>query len=130
MANVKDPRLCAWLAWYFKRTSGRTRVFPGSRTQLVDTMRGSLCLLKIAPGTFSLGSFRVGGATEHCITEKNIGLLQFQGRWRNTQTLYHYIQVWMSQLGNARLSTDASLSVDEAATFFDDLGGPPEHLKN
>ena len=80
MANVKDPRLCAWLAWYFKRTGSRTRVFPGPRKQLVDTMRGALNLLKIAPGTFSLGSFRAGGATEHFISEKNLGLLQFQGR--------------------------------------------------
>ena len=92
---------------------------------LTNIMRECLTLLEIPPMTFTLSSFRAGGATAHFLEHENIGTLQFRGRWKSTATLYHYVSGSMAGMSEARLTPTASDAVNAANNFFTKLGPPP-----
>jgi hypothetical protein len=95
---------------------------------LTNIIRECLTLLEIPPMTFTLGSFRAGGATAHFLEQENLGTLQFRGRWKSTATLYHYVSVSMAAMSEARLTPTASHAVKAASDFFTKLGPPPHTL--
>ena len=48
--------------------------------------------LGLADCHFTLGSLRGGGATHSFRVHRNLGQLQYAGRWKRAETLKHYIQ--------------------------------------
>ena len=125
MSQAHCPKLAACLAWYFAGVKSETLLWPGSPTALVERMRASLSLLGIARELYSLGSFRAGGAAHRYLSEKNLPLLRFQGRWKVETTMFHYIQQSLATLGAAKLSLESRAAVDAAARFFERIPGPP-----
>ena len=51
-----------------------------------------LAVLGVPAKLFSLGSIRGGGATEDWIMRENLGRVQFRGRWKNPNSVQHYMQ--------------------------------------
>ena len=77
------------------------RIWPGSPEQLVRRLRKIWTLFVPNPRSFSLGSFRAGGATflfGHW--SEDLQRLSWRGRWRALPTLAHYVQ----ELGAARIA--------------------------
>ena len=77
------------------------RIWPGSPELLVRRLRKIWALFVPSPRTFSLGSFRAGGATflfGHW--SEDLQRLSWRGRWRALPTLAHYVQ----ELGAARIA--------------------------
>ncbi len=58
----------------------------------MGVMFRELCELVGVGGLYTLGSLRAGGATWFFMVGKDIGWLQFRGRWAVPGTLAHYLQ--------------------------------------
>ena len=92
----------------------------------MSEMRAVLEILKILACTCSLGSIRAGGTTRRYLIEANLPLLRFQGMCNVESTMFHYVQQYLSTLGEAKLAPSSRAGVQSASIFFLALPGPPK----
>jgi hypothetical protein len=71
MAQHHDALTCDWLQAFFERGGQNGKLFGGTAAVLTNTLREFLTLLEIPQMTFTLGSFRAGGATAHVLEHEN-----------------------------------------------------------
>ena len=74
---------------------------------------------------FTLSSFRAGGATHHFRMYRNLGQLQYHGRWKSSATLEHYLHEAYSALVMSQLPEVSKQLVEAARVFVPLLAQPP-----
>ena len=89
---IDVPELVHWCTWWTLGKSGNARFLPMGRRRWAQILAEGMEILDLAGCGFTLGSFRGGGACHHFKLNKNLGQLQFAGRWRRPETLRHYLQ--------------------------------------
>ena len=89
---VDSRELVEWCRWWTEGKKPKDRFLSLSRRRWAQILVESLEILHLDSCGFTLGSLRGGGACHHFKTQKNLGLLQFAGRWRRPETLRHYLQ--------------------------------------
>ena len=120
-----DHMLVDWLAWTLTSLSPDTLIMEGGRSALVQIFNQALTALDMQDLGITLASLRTGGATQHFIQYENIGKLQYLGRWRNAQTLEHYLQEAMAAHVDLALSQRSRARTEAARQIFLSLKGPP-----
>ena len=120
-----DERLDRWLAWWVRGCSPSTLVFSLTRYMWNKYFQQVLRMLGLDTCGFTLGSLRAGGATNHFRKFRNLGQLQFLGRWSSASTLQFYLQEAFSTHISSHFSAD---SLQQLNIFHDHkslLAGPP-----
>ena len=89
---VDSRELVEWCRWWTQGKKPKDRFLSLSRRRWSQLLVEGLEILDLSGCGFTLASLRGGGACHHFKTQKNLGLLQFAGRWRRPETLRHYLQ--------------------------------------
>ncbi|CAE7734383.1 unnamed protein product [Symbiodinium sp. CCMP2592] len=89
---IDSKELVAWCRWWTEGKGPKQRFLSPSRRRWSQVLVEALEILDLNSCGFTLSSMRGGGACHHFKTQKNLGLLQFAGRWRRPETLRHYLQ--------------------------------------
>lgn len=88
---TRDTTLVQWLRWFVDGKSSGRSLLGLSRYQLADCFSRVVKQLHLGECHYTLGSLRAGGATHHFRIHRNLGELQYLGRWRQASTLEHYL---------------------------------------
>ena len=86
-----DPAVVQWLVWWMAGVRGGRPVFNLSRYMLAKCFSEVASELGLNGCTYTLGSLRAGGATDHFQRHRNLGELQYLGRWKQASTLQFYL---------------------------------------
>lgn len=86
-----DSRLVRWLSWWLRDMRAGQLVLGISRYIFVKKFLECCSRVGLESCHYTLGSLRAGGATHHFQVHKNLGELQFLGRWSAASTLQHYL---------------------------------------
>ena len=89
--TCKDPALVRWLSWWMADLKPSDLLFGVSRYVLSRHFSRALALLGLDEVQYTLGSLRAGGCTDHFQRFRNLGELQFLGRWKQASTLQFYL---------------------------------------
>jgi hypothetical protein len=125
---VDDPSLLAWMSWDFEGMQPDDKLWPSSRQQMVKMLQEALRTLHMEGMNLTLGGLRAGGATYHFQVHRNLGTLQFLGRWRNATSMQHYLQEAVSALICINASEPCRSSVEACLKGFKLLIEPPSWL--
>ena len=104
-ALVEDPRAIAWLQWFCADLPSSAALVSDSSVKFRHVSTTLLQSLGISG--FTLASLRTGGATQQFKDHRNLGRLQYAGRWSNEKTVRHYLQEALSR----RISNQFSVNV-------------------
>ena len=102
-----------YLKWLYSLTAAG-RLFTSGQPKSGELFR----ILKIPAGTFTLRGLRGGMASETFRKTRNVGMLQFTGRWRKLTTMHCYLQEAAAALISAKLSVDSRDAVIAARDLF------------
>lgn len=86
-----DHALIRWLVWWTRDLTVSSSLFNLSRHMLVNHFKLLTDELGLAPCNYTLSSLRAGGATDHFQRNRNLGELQYLGRWKQPSTLQYYL---------------------------------------
>ena len=86
-----DPALVRWLCWWIHGLADGRPLFNISRYQLNKCFKSLAGDLGLDECGYTLGSLRAGGATDHFQRHRNLGELQYLGRWKQASTLQFYL---------------------------------------
>lgn len=86
-----DPSLVQWLSWWLCDVSDGRPLFNISRYHLSRCFSLLANELGLDGCGYTLGSLRAGGATDHFQRHRNLGELQYLGRWKQASTLQFYL---------------------------------------
>ena len=89
--TCKDASLVRWLAWWMAEAKPDAPLLGLSRYLLARHFSRTLVLLGLEDVHYTLGSLRAGGCTDHFQRHRNLGELQFLGRWQQASTLQFYL---------------------------------------
>ncbi|CAE7035325.1 unnamed protein product [Symbiodinium sp. CCMP2592] len=95
-ALVQEQSLIMWLRWWVTDRPRRQRVLLINRRRWAILFKEALGELRMGECGYTLGSLRGGGATHQFRRHRNLGQLQFAGRWSRPETLQHYLQEALS----------------------------------
>ena len=107
---IEDETAVRWLRWWVADLTEGCRIYPGSYQEFATRFR-SLARSFGVDG-LTLGSLRAGGATSAFLAHRNLGQLQYAGRWRSPQSLQHYLQEAMARRVLLRLRAESKMAVD------------------
>eukprot|EP00971_Amphidinium_carterae_P324911 6454921-Amphidinium_carterae.1 len=68
----------------------------GGLRELVKVFLTIKARLGLASAPYVLAGLRGGGACEYLRTTANLSYLQFRGRWTNTKSMWHYLQLGLA----------------------------------
>ena len=128
-ALVQSASLVAWLRWWVVGAPRSRKLFPIPRRRWALRMRDALEMLELQGCHYTLGSLRGGGATHHFRVHRNLGQLQYAGRWKRLETLQHYLHEALSVQVVAQAPESALQrlhTVHQRASFL--LQPPPRAL--
>lgn len=123
LAEEKD--LMLWLKWWCKDRAGRERVMMIGKRRWAVLFKQALDEMHLATCGFTLGSLRGGGATYHFRVHRNIGQLQYAGRWARAETLRHYLQTALSIQVVAQAPGEATRILRNLRAHAHHLRSPP-----
>lgn len=86
-----DASLVAWLRWWIAGRADGRPLFNISRYRLVKALDELLADFGLRDCGYTLSSLRAGGATDHFQRHRNLGELQYLGRWKQASTLQYYL---------------------------------------
>lgn len=121
-----DVALVQWLSWWISGMSKQKPLFPMSRYIWNSRFNLALSRLCIESAGFTLGSLRCGGATFHFRQHKNLGQLQYHGRWASAETLKHYLHAAMSVHVMESIKMEAKEKIVEVHKHASVLASPPQ----
>jgi hypothetical protein len=75
---------------------------------------------------YTLGSLRSGGATNHFRRHRNLGYLQYLGRWRSARTLESYLHEAYATLTEGTLPASVAVEIAEIMKYEHWLESPPK----
>ena len=84
-----------------------------------------ITMLGVEASGYTLGSLRSGGATNHFRIHRNLGHLQYLGRWHSAKTLEHYLHEAYAAMIAGALKIDTKQLLAELHRFKHWLVGPP-----
>ena len=122
ISHISHSRTVQWLQWLCVGLPANMRPFPTLR-QFRRMLRIALDALGLREIALSISSLRPGGASQIFAETRNVPAIQFLGRWRNAQSLHHYIQESMAAMVMFTVPVDAQkrMSVlEEEALFIDE----------
>ena len=122
---IHDTALVSWLRWWAHDQKPSQRFLQVGRRKWSERLREALHALDLETCHLTLGSLRGGGACHHFRTQQNLGLLQFAGRWRRTETLRHYLQDALAIHTLAQAPASAKDKLAEVHAYNGFLGSPP-----
>ncbi|CAE7682844.1 unnamed protein product [Symbiodinium sp. CCMP2592] len=123
LAEEKD--LMLWLKWWCKDRSRRQRLLMIGKRRWAVLFKQALEEMHLGTCGFTLGSLRGGGATYHFRVHRNIGQLQYAGRWARAETLRHYLQTALSIQVVSQAPAEATRILDRLRAHADYLQMPP-----
>ena len=95
---VSQPDICNWVTWICSVSKNSDeRLWDASPTEFRRMFKVCIEKLLRTKSRFSPASLRAGGATFHFDGCQDVGRLRLSGRWSNSQSLEHYIQVAKAQ---------------------------------
>ena len=115
-ALINNAQLVRWLRWWAADFPRKRKLFPVARRKWANYFREVVLQLGLQSCEFTLGSLRAGGATHQFRVHRNLGALQYAGRWKRAETLKHYLQRGTGGPGG-RSSTVGSESLIARDTF-------------
>lgn len=86
------------LPWWVADAPGKTELFSISRYVLQKKFADVLASLDLDDCGYTLGSLRAGEATDFFQHTRNLGELQYRGRWTAASTLQYYLMEAFSAL--------------------------------
>lgn len=86
-----DKTLVQWLRWWIAGSSRGKPLFNISRYHLASCFKALCNELGLAACGYTLSALRSGGATDHFQRHRNLGELQYLGRWKQASTLQFYL---------------------------------------
>ena len=98
-ALVQEPSLISWLRWWVADRPRGQRVLLVNRRRWAILFKEALSELLLSECNYTLGSLRGGGATHQFRRHRNLGQLQFAGRWSRPETVQHDCQQTETQGG-------------------------------
>ena len=107
---VDEPALIAWLKWWSRLVSKNgpeSPFFPVSAAKWRKMFATMMSVLGVPNSGFTLGSLRSGGATSHFRLHRNLGHLQYLGRWSSAKTLEHYLHEAYAAMTAGALTSSA-----------------------
>ena len=122
----RDPRLVRWLQWWMADVSGKTLLFGVSRYVLQKKFSDVLCKLGIDDCGYTLGSLRAGGATDFFQRTRNLGELQYQGRWTAASTLQYYLMEAFSAFVTSSVESSVREKLESVHVLKHLLNFPPK----
>ena len=129
-ALIEDPATIAWLTWWIDGLDPQHLVFPGSRAELNNLLKEATQFLGLQELHLVLAGLRTGGATHAFRKHRNIGRLQFAGRWRSSATLQHYLQEAMTAHLVTVLPQRVQALLESLAPRIEQIRFPPPALVN
>ena len=121
-----DKRLVRWLFWWLDGMASSQLVLGVSRYIFASRFSDALSRMGLEDCKYTLGSLRAGGATHHFQQHRNLGELQFLGRWTAASTLQHYLMEAFS----AHVTLQAKANVRSQLSFVHEhisvLDHPPK----
>ena len=124
-AMVTDPALILWLGWWCAGGLPKQRVLRVARRRWQVIFQSLLEELGLQACHFTLGSLRAGGATHQFRVHRNVGQLQFAGRWSKPDTLKHYLQEALSVQVFSQAPAEARALVERVNWHSFRLSRPP-----
>ena len=122
---IETPQVVEWLRWWTAGSRPKDRVLRVGRRRWSTLLKEALASLNVGECGFSLASFRGGGACHHFKTNKNLGMLQFAGRWQRPETLRHYVQEALGVHALAQAPSTARDCLREVYAHVGRLEHPP-----
>lgn len=120
-----DLPLVRWLRWWTVGLPRHAPVFRLSRYLWDTRFQHACCRLGLDSSSYTLGSFRSGGATYLFRQNQNLGALQFAGRWKSAATLQHYLHTAFSAHVMASLTEETREKLDLVLQRHELLAMPP-----
>ena len=124
-ALVEELSAIRWLAWWTDRLGPHAKLFWLSRNELAECMRQLLRFLGCEALRFTPGSLRAGGATAHYMLYRDLGRLQYHGRWRSPQTLACYLQEAVAAAAWSTVPPAARVLIADCRRLFAATAAPP-----
>ena len=124
-AMITNAALISWLEWWVMDRRRHDKLFPVYRRRWASLFAEAVGILHLKNCSFTLGSLRGGGATHHFRTHRNLGELQFAGRWKRPETLKHYLQEAVSIQVICQAPASAKELLTEAHAYTHLLSAPP-----
>ena len=103
-ALVEDAWALSWLQWFCADLPASAALVSVSSVKFREVFCTLLRSLGISG--FTLASLRTGGATQQFKDHRNLGRLQYAGRWSNEKTVRHYLQEALSRRISNQFSAD------------------------
>lgn len=122
---VEEVAAIKWIEWWVEGLVGDTLLFPGTRTELSNLLKEACRYLGLTGLRLGLSGLRTGGATHAFRQHRNLGRLQFAGRWRAPQTLQHYLQESMTAHLVASLPERVRLFLEKLEPRIEQVKLPP-----
>lgn len=95
---IEDQRLLAWLEWLTDGRAPSTPLLLGGYPALLKQWTILSGMVGLERGRYTPACCRAGGATFDYLERGDLGDLLRRGRWANTSTLDHYVQLAMAEL--------------------------------
>ena len=124
-AMATDSALILWLRWWCAERNPKQRVLRIARRRWQVLFKALLEELGLQACRFTLGSLRAGGATHQFRVHRNVGQLQFAGRWSRPETLKHYLQEALSVQVFSQAPAEARALVERINQHSFRLSRPP-----
>ena len=109
--TIHQPDVCNWLTWQCLGLQAEMPLWEYSPSEFRRMFKQVTVSLSIAECKYSPASLRAGGATYLYDEYNDIGKLRLAGRWANTQSLEHYVQLGKSQQLLQRMSARAQKKI-------------------
>ena len=103
-ALVEDFWIIQWLQWVCTDLPANACLVSGSSGKFRENFAHLLHTLSLSG--FTLASLRTGGATQQFRDHRNLGRLQYAGRWSNEKTVRHYLQEALSRRISNQFNAD------------------------
>jgi hypothetical protein len=122
---LDNPGLVAWLEWWLEGRGPNEAAFPLVARRWRQAFKTVAEFMGVSNAGFSLGSLRSGGATNHFRVHRNLGHLQFLGRWRSAKTLEHYLHEAYAAMTAGSLSASSKKLMEQLHLYLHWLNAPP-----
>lgn len=122
----QEVALVRWLHWWTAGLSNSRQLFSFSRYIFAKRFSECLTLMGLAQTGYTLGSLRAGGATHLFRVERNLGQLQYHGRWKSSASLQHYLHEAMSVIATREESEDVRHTLNLLHDRFILMSNPPK----
>eukprot|EP00971_Amphidinium_carterae_P168569 3339852-Amphidinium_carterae.1 len=119
---VVEDELLLQLMWQtFGRDPPSRFLVHGGLRELVKTFLTIKAHLGLSAAPYVLAGLRGGGACEYLRNTSNLSYLQFRGRWTNSKSMWHYLQLGLAATTYRAIPAAARIRVQQLAACAHDV---------